>query len=605
MTPDAPVKNFRFPRFGEDGYTEWVLEGAKGVYDSEAQIRVDEMALRVYSGDERMAREMALDSPEATIRLQENRAFSDEAIEIAGANFTITGKGWEWVGDTKEIVVESDTVVEFTQAIEGGLSKEAPSGATKRTVIESERLVLQTTEDEYRFEFSGAVRAVSGEMDLRSKLLIALADVPEGAENGPEPEPGKLDSVRQIIAMDDVRIVHGGRTVRAGEARFLTREGRATLTGTPEIEVAGAYLSGAVIRSQSGELVIEGSPSEGRAQAILMETGGLGLQGMSALSEETIVLADQITLQDVASGNRFLFEEKVEVMSGAVQLQAAEMRIEADAADEAAAGEAGEGASDDFKVGVVRRLIAGGGVRIEQEGQVATGERVVFYPLEERSVLTGRPKVTNGEAVVTGHRMELKPKLALVTSEAAGKVKVELPVMPDLGYAAFTPSPGREDADGKSEQAEAESTVVRSRELRMSEEPERTLFRFTEAVEISATNLDATCERLDVIAKEKSAATAEGDGAERLEVERIEAHDSVVIRQTGRTATASRAFIIPGEGKMVLEDKAVVRDERGRVSGYRMTLLQGQRRAIVEGGGGPEQERARITLPALPESRSE
>lgn len=605
MTPDAPVKNFRFPRFGEDGYTEWVLEGAKGVYDSEAQIRVDEMALRVYSGDERMAREMALDSPEATIRLQENRAFSDEAIEIAGANFTITGKGWEWVGDTKEIVVESDTVVEFTQAIEGGLSKEAPSGATKRTVIESERLVLQTTEDEYRFEFSGAVRAVSGEMDLRSKLLIALADVPEGAENGPEPEPGKLDSVRQIIAMDDVRIVHGGRTVRAGEARFLTREGRATLTGTPEIEVAGAYLSGAVIRSQSGELVIEGSPSEGRAQAILMETGGLGLQGMSALSEETIVLADQITLQDVASGNRFLFEEKVEVMSGAVQLQAAEMRIEADAADEAAAGEAGEGASDDFKVGVVRRLIAGGGVRIEQEGQVATGERVVFYPLEERSVLTGRPKVTNGEAVVTGHRMELKPKLALVTSEAAGKVKVELPVMPDLGYAAFTPSPGREDADGKAEQAEAESTVVRSRELRMSEEPERTLFRFTEAVEISATNLDATCERLDVIAKEKSAATAGGDGAERLEVERIEAHDSVVIRQTGRTATASRAFIMPGEGKMVLEDKAVVRDERGRVSGYRMTLLQGQRRAIVEGGGGPEQERARITLPALPESRSE
>jgi len=35
------------------------------------------------------------------------------------------------------------------------------------------------------------------------------------------------------------------------------------------------------------------------------------------------------------------------------------------------------------------------------------------------------------------------------------------------------------------------------------------------------------------------------------------------------------------------------------VSGHRMTLLQGERRAIVE-GGGPDGERARITLPAMP-----
>jgi lipopolysaccharide export system protein LptA len=213
--------------------------------------------------------------------------------------------------------------------------------------------------------------------------------------------------------------------------------------------------------------------------------------------------------------------------------------------------------------------------------------------------------VTNGEAIVTGHKMELKPKLAIVTSDGTGKVKVELPVMPDLGYQAFTPTLNREDAGGKDEQAKPELTVVQSRELRMLEEPERTLFRFTDAVEISATNLDATCERLDVIATEQRVATAMEEPVQRLEVERIEAHDSVEIRQAGRTATANRAFILPGEGKVVLEDQAVVEDERGRVSGYRMTLLQGQRRAIVEGGGGPGQERARITLPALPGSKTD
>lgn len=612
MTPNAPVKNFRFPRFAENGYTEWVLQGSQGIYDSEEQIRVNEMALRVYSGDERMARELMLDSPQATIRLQENRAFSKAAIEIVGANFTITGTGWEWVGDTKEIVVEADTVVEFTQAITGGLSQSQPAGAGRRTVIKSDRLVLQTTEKEYRFEFSGAVRAVSGEMDLQSDLLIALADVPAGAKGGPAPDPGTLDSVRQIIAMENVRIVQGGRTVRAGEAQFLTREGRVTLTGSPEIQVAGAYLRGAVVRSQAGELVVEGSPVAGRAQTILTKTGGLGLQGMSALSEQTIVLANRITMQELESGNRFLFEDQVEVMSGAVQLQAARMTIEAEAADADTAAKSEAAEAGDLNVGVVRRLHAEGGVRIEQAGQVATGEQVVFYPSQQRAELTGQPRVTNGEAIVTGHKMELKPQLAIVTGDGDEKVKVELPVMPDLGYQAFTPSLSPEVAEEETEApaakaaaVESELTVVQSQQLRMLEEPDRTLFRFTGAVEISATNLQATCERLDVIASERSVATAAADSAARLEVDRIEAHDSVVIQQTGRTATASRAFILPQEGKVVLEDKAVVEDDRGRVSGYRMTLLQGQRRAIVEGGGGPGQERARITLPAMPGSQEE
>lgn len=607
MTPNAPVKNFRYPRFAENGYTEWVLQGAQGIYDSEEQIRVEAMVLRVYSGDERMMRELTLDSPRATIRIQENRAFSDAAIRIVGANFTISGTGWEWVGASREIVVTADAVVEFTQSIGGGFSPQGAVEGARRTVIRSERLVLQTTEKEYRFEFSGSVRAVSGDMNLQSKLLIALADVPAGAAGGLAVVPGTLDLVHRIIAMDAVEIVQDGRTVRAGEARFETREGRVTLTQRPEIELAGAYLSGAVMRSQSGEMVIEGSPEAGRAQTILLDTGGLGLQGISALSEQTIILADKITMQGLENGNRFLFDKQVEVLSGAVQLKAAKMMIEAEAAGAEPAVSAEEAAETDaIKVGVVRRLVAEGAVRIEQDGQVATGEQVVFYPLEERCVLTGQPQVTNGEAIVSGHRMELQPQLAIVSSHGEGKITVELPAMPDLGYQAFAPSLGREDAAAdESAAVESEPTVVQSRQLRMLDEPERTFFRFSDAVEIHGTNFHATCARLDVSAREPRGAAADGALGQRLEVERIEAQDSVVIRQSGRTATAGRAFILPQDGKMVLEDQAVVEDPQGRVSGYRMTLLQGQRRAIVEGGDAPGQERARITLPALPTGAAE
>ena len=51
MTPNAPIQNFRLPRFADNGYTQWVLQGAQGIYDSEEQVRVEGMAMRVYTGD--------------------------------------------------------------------------------------------------------------------------------------------------------------------------------------------------------------------------------------------------------------------------------------------------------------------------------------------------------------------------------------------------------------------------------------------------------------------------------------------------------------------------------------------------------------------------
>lgn len=609
MTPNAPIKNFRLPRFGDNGYTQWVLQGGQGIYDSEEQVRVVDMSMRVYSGDERMAHELSMDSPAATLRLQENRAQSEAAIEIVGANFKITGVGWEWSGETKEIVVKHQSVVTFTQGIAGAFvdTGETDSASVSETEIHSDRLVLRTTEEEYYFEFTGGVHVISEEMDLRSQTLIALADPPAGRESSGNAivevvAPSEINAIRQIIAKEDVIILQSGKTVRSDEAEFFPREQLAHLSGAASVVTQGAYLSGETIRSQTGEIVIEGTPSSGRAQMILTETGGLGIQGASALSSETIVLSDTITMREQATENHFLFAGSVEVMSGAVQMNAARMTILANKSD---TPEANSAAADaDLKVGEVKNIVADGGVRIEQSGQIATSEQVTFYPSEQRAVLTGQPRVTNGEAVVTGKTMELQPQLAIIRGVSSDPVVVRLPEMPDLGYDAFAPvaSPApvtTPEPKPSSSSVAAVETVVTSQLLRMVEEPTRTVFRFTEDVRVTATNLDTTCDRLDVIAVEQAQAGANVE--DRLEVERIEAHDQVVIKQTGRTATAQQAIISPQEGKVVLEGEAIVEDDRGRVSGHRMTLLQGQRRAIVE-GGGPDGERARITLPAMPGS---
>jgi lipopolysaccharide export system protein LptA len=592
MTPNAPVQDFRFPRFGENGYTEWVLQGEQGIYDSEEQIRVEGMALRVYSGDERMALELALDSPEATLRLQENRAFSEGAIEIVGANFEITGVGWQWSGETDEIIVKADTVVRFTQGIAGALA-DASNAAAEQTEIRSERLLLRTTEEAYYFEFTGQVAARSKAMDLTSERLIAEADPPAGRD-----APTELDSLRRIFAEGQVVIVQQGKTVEADEAEFFPREERAFLSGNARVATPGAFLNGQSIRSQSGEIVLSGAAEQGRAQMILTDTGGLGLQGTSALSAETIVLADTITLLERAEENRFLFDGSVQVLSGALQMRAGSMTIFSLRADSPVSGTvAGE-----LQVGDVRRILAEGGVEIEQDGQLASGEQVTFFPEDQRAVLTGAPQVTNGDAVVIGRIMELKPGRAVIRGESGDPVRVRLPKLPNLGYdLAVQPS---EIAASSAETREAVETVVTSQVLRMIEETDHTLFRFTDEVRVQATNLNATSERLDVFAREAANRDAASGAGAGLTLDRIEAEGDVVITQTGRVSTAEKAWILPEEGKVILEGEAMVDDERGLVSGHRMTLLQGQRRAIVEGGGSGD-GRARITLPAMPESGPE
>jgi len=593
MAPNAPVKDFRFPRFGDEGFTQWVLRGEQGIFDKDEQIRVQGMALRVYSGDERMALELSMDSPHATLRLKENRAYSESPIEIIGANFKISGTGWVWSGETKEIVVKKDTVVQFNQGIAGAfINADELESDFSQTEIRSEHLLLRTTEDEYHFEFMGDIRAVSEQMHLSSEQLIALLDVPEGRKEGVNTTaPSELESIRKIVAKEEVVIVQAGKTVRADHAEFYPREKAANLDGSAIIETAGAYVSGETIRSRAGEIVIAGTEAAGRAQMILTETGGLGIQGVSALSSETIVLADTITMRETALENHFHFHGSVEVMSGEVQMQSQEMTTVARRSDVA---EETSVESSDIQVGEVKYMVATGGVRIEQNGQIATGEKVTFYPAEEKAVLIGDPKVTNGQAVASGQTMELKPKLAIIRGDVSQSVIVRLPEMPDLGYEAYTPTAATEPRP-KSD-VKPEATVVTSRVLHMVEKPAETVFRFSEEVEVTGTNLAATCERLDVIARE---AANENSGVEMpLELQQIEALDTVVIEQSGRIATADRALITPREGKVVLEGRAVVKDEQGRVAGHRVTLYQGQRRAVVEGGGA-EGERARVTLPAL------
>ena len=594
MTPNAPVKNFRLPRFGANGFTDWVLQGARGLYDGEEQVRVEGMSMRVYTGDQRMALELSMDSPWATLRLKENHAYSDDTIEIIGGNFSISGVGWDWSGESREVIVKSNTAVTFNQEISGAFRNTGnQSTTTHSTEIQSDRLLLRTNEEAYYFEFAGDVFVASDQMNLRCERLIIMADPPQSRDSRvPTNAPNKLDSIHQMIARKDVVIRQGGKSVRGNEAKFFPREQKVDILGSASIEARGAYLYGDSIQSKHGEIVIKGAQSVGRAQMILSGAGGLGIHGNTTPSSETILIADNIIMSENVTENHFLFEGSVEVMSGGLYMRSNKMSIAAHSS-----GEVIDKTDDQIKVGLVKTIISTGDVQIERSSEIITADKVIFFLDDERAVLTGDPKITNAQAVVIGDSMELNAQTAIIRGESNSPVIVRLPEIPDMGYKTFTP--GLSNGAGLIEDSPVElhDTVVKSQLLEMVEEPVHTRFLFSDEVEVSATNLNITCENLNIITRKIHNLYTLSKTS--LEVERIEAVDNVLIAQKGRTSTSGKAFILPKESKVVLEGLAVVQDADGRVAGHRITLLQGQRRAIVE-GGGPAGERARITLPAIP-----
>jgi len=139
-------------------------------------------------------------------------------------------------------------------------------------------------------------------------------------------------------------------------------------------------------------------------------------------------------------------------------------------------------------------------------------------------------------------------------------------------------------------------TVVTSDELELVGGDTQNKFFFSGRVKVTATNLVATCDYMEITAA-RSGATAPTIG-EMGAIQSILMKGNVVIEQAGRRATAGQAEILPDQDKVVLTENPVVIDSQGTVTGHRMELLKGERKAKVFGDpatGG----RTRVTLPGF------
>ena len=117
MRPDAPIMNFRFPVFGENGYKIWELRGVEGRYLSDEDGLVLGLDLKSYSGDEAMTLINRIRSPEAFIHFPSAVAQGDSTIFATGELYQIEGSDWRWDGKKRHLTVSGGARVVLFDSI--------------------------------------------------------------------------------------------------------------------------------------------------------------------------------------------------------------------------------------------------------------------------------------------------------------------------------------------------------------------------------------------------------------------------------------------------------------------------------------------------------
>jgi len=117
MIPDAPIRHFRLPMFGENGYKSWELRGLKGEYLSEEMALIEGLEVVVFSGDENVNEDNRIRSPKALIYLKESRAESESSLFVVGPGYEITGRNWTWEGLERKIIVREAVRVSFAGSV--------------------------------------------------------------------------------------------------------------------------------------------------------------------------------------------------------------------------------------------------------------------------------------------------------------------------------------------------------------------------------------------------------------------------------------------------------------------------------------------------------
>ncbi len=167
------------------------------------------------------------------------------------------------------------------------------------------------------------------------------------------------------------------------------------------------------------------------------------------------------------------------------------------------------------------------------------------------------------------------------------------------------PAPAKPSA-AKAGPAQAKTSIT-SETLEMVSGPVDNTFYFSKNVVVNGNNLKMTADQMVVTAKRSpEGSTPSNAPAKALNapggstIDKIVAVGNVRLYQEARESFSGRAEFYPKEGKVILTEKPRVIDAKAIVSGWRITLYQGERKVMVEQDPAQGGVRPSVNLDSMP-----
>lgn len=245
------VNQFRYPKFSDNGFIEWVLEGKSGTYD-QSNISIENLKLRIYSGDQ-SARSLSNITGENCIFDSDAQiAKSNDSILIKGSGFDLSGNQWAYDLSNEIISVNSDATVRFSQNIDSIFSGVEQKG---ETMIKSDQMRLIIEPTRYLFTFEGNCTLSSDSITLNSELLELELLNNSNRINFTVPT-GELSGMKSIHGKGDVQFTGMEQLIQSEEFSIEPKENKAIFSGDALVQYNQIILKGDLIDLKQYEVEV-------------------------------------------------------------------------------------------------------------------------------------------------------------------------------------------------------------------------------------------------------------------------------------------------------------------------------------------------------------
>ena len=436
------VTQFRYPKFSDNGFIEWVLEGNSGNY-KQSDISIEGLKLRIYSGDQ-LARSLSNITGDNCIFNSDTQiASSDNSILINGSGFNLSGNKWTYNLSKEIISLNSDAFVSFSQNIDSIFSGIEQGG---ETTITSNQMQLIIEPNRYLFSFEGDCTLSSESFILKTELLeIELLN--SSNKISFSMPTGELSGMKSIKGEGDVQFIGMGQYIQSDIFVIKPPGNSAIFEGNALIQYNQIALKGDSIDLKQNQVEILSYNNNLSS----FSNSNFDTVNSSMDLSSTFIQSSKITLLKHQDAYEYLFNQNVFFVSDLYRINADRLFLKT---KEILNHNSSKILQD------ITLTEANGNVMVKNQDYLISGQYLKFLPLENQLELSDEVTYISDFAKLKSERLFLENDI-LLASSSDKLLEVVLPNTPDLNF-EFN------ETSNLTELGSSKDTIIRANDLKIN-----------------------------------------------------------------------------------------------------------------------------------------